>query len=144
MATTRVKGTGINVEGLAALSRALRDMDPEMRKTLRDTGKEIAKTETDRARGAAVSLGGVAAKSAPMLKPTSGFTSAGLSLSASGGYEFGAAFGGQGRPTTMQFRPWIQGGYFPYPTISDDMDEIQDTWVDAVNDLIQRAFPIET
>jgi hypothetical protein len=141
MPTSRIKGQGVNVEGLAPLSRALRDLDPEMRKELRDTGKEIAKTEVDHAQTHALSLGGVAAKSAPALKPSAGYNSAGLSITATNGYEFGAFFGGGARPTTQQFKPWIRGGYVPYPTIAADSEDITDTFVDAVNRLIERAFP---
>ena len=52
----------------------------------------------------------------------------------------GAEFGGQGRPTTQQFRPHLgRQGYFLYPTIRDNQDRIEDEYLSKVDDLIKRA-----
>lgn len=47
---------------------------------------------------------------------------------------FGAEFGGQGRPTTMQFPPY-QGkrGYWFYPTARENADRFNQQWADAVD-----------
>lgn len=144
--STRVKTGLVEVEGLAGLSKALKGMDPEMRKALRATNKDVAETESDHARSLALSIGGVAAKTAPSIRPAVGLTSAGLAFGGAA-YPFagGAEFGALKYP---QFQPWrgndSSAGYFVYPTIRRDADDIADTYIDAVNDLIQRAFPIET
>lgn len=144
MATSRVRvgsgSGGIRVEGLRELSKALAQIG-DLKKDLRDTNKKVAETEAEHARGGAMSIGGVAAKSAPAIKASTGITSAGVAITAIGGYELGAAFGGQGRPTTMQFQPWVQGGYFPFPQIGQDSDDITSTYTEAINKLIERAFP---
>lgn len=47
---------------------------------------------------------------------------------------FGAEFGGQGRPETMQFPPY-QGkrGYWFYPTARENADRFNDQWATAVD-----------
>lgn len=51
---------------------------------------------------------------------------------------FGAEFGGQGRPTTMQFPPY-QGkrGYWFYPTARENADRFNQQWADAVDVAMQ-------
>lgn len=51
---------------------------------------------------------------------------------------FGAEFGGQGRPTTMQFPPY-QGkrGYWFYPTARENADRFNQQWADAVDEAMK-------
>lgn len=51
---------------------------------------------------------------------------------------FGAEFGGQGRPETMQFPPY-QGkrGYWFYPTARENADRFNQQWSDAVDVAMQ-------
>ena len=52
----------------------------------------------------------------------------------------GAAFGGQGRPTTQQFLPHLgTTGYFPYPTIRKHSGETEETFLEHVEDLLERV-----
>jgi hypothetical protein len=47
---------------------------------------------------------------------------------------YGAEFGGQRRPTTMQFQPHIgKRGYFVYPTLRAQGSRYYDMWVDAID-----------
>jgi hypothetical protein len=52
----------------------------------------------------------------------------------------GAEFGGQGRPTTQQFAPWRgQTGYFLFPTIRRDHEQIDATYRAALDRIIRAA-----
>lgn len=48
---------------------------------------------------------------------------------------FGAEFGGQGRPSTMQFPPY-QGkrGYFLFPTARANADRFNEQWMKAIDE----------
>jgi hypothetical protein len=85
----------------------------------------------------------VAAKTAPSVKASAGQVLAGVSF---GGPEApwgpGAEFGGQGRPTTQQFQPHLgRQGYFVYPTIRENSEDIENRWLEAADDLIKKHFP---
>jgi len=136
--------TGISIEGLPELQAALRLLDRDLEKELRKANREVAKFVADDARSAASALGSTAAKAAPSLKASAGSAYAGVSLGG-GAYPFaaGAEFGGQRRPTTMQFEPWRgtgeDAGYFLYPTIRRDAERIEEEYGAALDDLIRRA-----
>jgi hypothetical protein len=55
----------------------------------------------------------------------------------------GAEFGGGRRPSTRQFPPWRgagrNAGYFVYPTIRGESDDIMRRLEHAVRDLLRRA-----
>lgn len=135
------KTVGINVEGLPELSRALKSIDPGLQKELRATNRQVAQDVTAAAKGRALSLGSVAAKTAGSLRATAGATSAGVGMGGSG-YEFagGAEFGSL---KYKQFQPWrgndSDAGYFLYPTIRDKADEIVETYDDAMKTVIRKA-----
>ena len=136
--------TGISIEGLPELSRALKSIGPELQRELKRANKDVARFVADDARGAASGLGSTAAKAAPSVKPTAGAGYAGVALGGAG-YPFaaGAEFGGQRRPTTMQFEPWRGSGegagYFLYPTIRRDAERIEDEYGSALDEVIRKA-----
>lgn len=138
----RTGGTvGINVEGLPELSRALKSIDPNLQKELRATNRKVAQEVTEAARGRALGLGSVAAKTAPSLRASAGATSAGVGMGGPG-FEFagGAEFGSL---RFKQFQPWRgngpEAGYFLYPTIRDKADDIVETYDDAMQEIIRKA-----
>lgn len=134
-------GDGIRVRGLDELHRALKQLDGDLPKELRAASKDVATDVASEAKGVALSIGGVAAKVAPSIKPRAGVKSAGVGFGGSA-YPFalGAAFGGQGRPTTQQFKPHLgTTGYFPYPTIRANAERIEETYLEHVEDLMERA-----
>lgn len=145
MPKVRASGTvGVQVHGLDELNRALRALGGrEMQANLREAGKEIATDVAADARGKAFGLGGVAAHVAPSIAASAGFTSAGVSLGgASHPAAMGAEFGGQGKPTTQQFKPWrgsgSTAGYFVYPAIRDNADEIASRYLEAADDIVRK------
>lgn len=142
MASSKIRTGDVRVEGLRELDRALKELGPDTRAALKETSKDVAEREASRVRSAASGMGGVSAKAAPSISARASFQSAGLAFGGSA-YPFaaGAAFGGQGRPTTQQFPPWRQGGYWPFPQIGADSGDITDAYVDAVNRIIAHNFP---
>jgi hypothetical protein len=52
---------------------------------------------------------------------------------------FGAEFGGRGRRTTQQFRPWRGTlGYAFYPTLRAHRSDVIDAWQEALNRLAEK------
>lgn len=144
MPRVRTSGSArIDVDGLAELNRALRAMGGrEFQAELREAGKEIASDVASSARGIAMGLGGVAAKTAPSIAASAGFTSAGVGFGgAAYPFAMGAEFGAVRYP---QFRPWrgsgSDAGYFVYEAIRDHADDIEETYLDAADAIIRRHF----
>lgn len=140
----RIRGAdqGVQVEGLAELNRALRDLGGRaLQKELKETNLEVAKFVAEDARSDAYALGGVAAKVAPSVKASAGYGFAGVSFGGSAyPMAMGAAFGGQKRPTTQQFMPHLgRTGYFPYPAIRRDGEKIEEAYGDGLDDLLKRV-----
>ena len=140
MARLNAKSDGVNVEGLAELRRALKAVSAAAPKELSAAGKEVAQFVAADAQGAASALGGVAAKVAPSIRAAA---AAGGGAIALGGAAYlmaaGAEFGGQGRPTTQQFKPHLgRTGYFVYPTIRRDADRIESEFGEKIDDLMRK------
>lgn len=137
----RIKSGAIEVHGLAKLNRALREMDSDAPKALRETNKKMAEKVKTGAVGRAYGLGGVAAHVAPSLRATAGVKSAGV---AGGGASY-PMFGGAefGSIRYKQFQPWrgsgSDAGYFLYPTIRDMALSITTEYEAALDDLIRKA-----
>ena len=71
---------GVQVDGLAELNRALRELGPDAQKELKGANLEVAKDVADDAQAIAIGLGGVAAKSAPSLKAKARNVAAGVTI----------------------------------------------------------------
>lgn len=140
MAKFNAKSDGVNVEGLAELRRALKAISATAPKELNAASKEVATFVADDARSTAEGLGGVAAKVAPSIKPSGTASGAAITL---GGTAYpmaaGAEFGGRGRPTTQQFKPHLgRTGYFTYPAIRQNADEIESAYTEKLDDLMRK------
>lgn len=134
------KNDGVRVEGLDDLRRALKAAGDTAPRELTAASKDVATFVADDARGVAEGLGGVAAKVAPSIKG-SGTTRGGSVTLGGASYPMaaGAEFGGQGRPTTQQFKPHLgRTGYFVYPTIRRDADRIESTFLEHIDDLMRK------
>jgi hypothetical protein len=141
---TRIRSGAIEVDGLAQLGRALKDLGDDAPKELREANREVADDVAGESKSKALSLGGVAAKVAPTIKASAGTTSAGVGFGGSAApWAQGAEFGGGRRATTKQFKPWrgsssSRAGYFVYPTIRDNAERIEETYVDKIDALTRR------
>lgn len=141
------KSQGIEVEGLRPLLSALNKLPKEMNARLRTASLDIADTEAQRIQTAGRSSDAQSRLVAPTVRarrdrvPT--IVAGGKKkLPAEGRPRamdifFGAEYGGQKRKTTQQFRPHRGGkGYWFWPTIRRDEEQIVTTWMDAVNDVL--------
>lgn len=141
MANQRIRGAGIEVHGLAELNKSLKDMGDEFKGEMRKTNKVVADFVADGSRSAASGLGSTAAHVAPFIKASAGAVSAAVTLNHPAGA--GAEFGGQGRPSTMQFEPHRgsgpDAGYFVYPTIRRDLDEIESKYEEGMDKLLKKV-----
>jgi hypothetical protein len=133
------KSQAVQVRGLAEFQRELRKLD--LAKDLRLANKEAAEVVASAARARA--RGGVAAKTAPSVKAAAEQRRAKVTLGgAAYPFAMGAEFGGQGRPTTMQFEPHRgTQGYFLYPAVRDTREQFIDTYARVLDQLMRRAFP---
>lgn len=161
------KLTNVN-GGIAGLNKALRKLPKVASAELRDASRGIAQMVADDAQGRAKRLGGLPAIVAPTIRaasdrvpvvrmgstgklPTSGGSwarSRGSSGQTIGDVMWGAEFGGQRRETTsqggstMQFEPWrgvVGGGYFLWPAVRDDSDEINARYSDALLTALRKV-----
>ncbi len=135
----RIRGDGVGVEGLNQLNRDLRAISKEAQGELRKANVDVAEMEGQRAAAAARALGSTIAHVAPSIKGGGSTTWAGIKFGSGYPEAMGAEFGGQRRPTTQQFRPWLgQTGYAIYPTIRRDNELITETWTAAVDKLLKE------
>lgn len=140
MAKINAKSQGVKVTGLAELNRALKALGPEIQRELKATNLDVAGMVADDARAIAYGLGGVAAKTAPSIKASGTQLGAGVGFGGAaypfaGGAEFGSL-------RFTQFKPWrgnsSDAGYFAYPAIRQDADQIEETYVDRIDDLMRK------
>lgn len=131
----------IQVRGLADFQRELRRID--LAKDLRLANLEAAQVVASAARARASALGSVAAKTAPSIRAAAEQRRAKVAMGGAGyPFAFGAEFGGQGRPTTMQFEPHRgTQGYWLYPAVRGTREEFMDAYERALDQLMRRAFP---
>lgn len=133
----------IKVEGLAELQRELRRIGPESARELRLANKAAAEIVAGEARSRALVVGGVAAKSAPSIRPLGQGRAAAVKL---GGARYPFALGAEfGSIQYRQFAPWTGSnsgsGYFLYPAIRAKQDDVVDVYDDMLRALTKRAFP---
>ena len=140
MGKINARSQGVNVRGLAELNRTLKQLGPEVQAELKAANVEVGEMVANDARSIAYSLGGVAAKVAPSIGSTRTQAGAGVSFGGAA-YPFagGAEFGAYRYP---QFKPWRGNGegagYFVYPAIRQDSDEIADTYMERLDDLMRK------
>jgi hypothetical protein len=134
------------VEGLSA---ALRSLGPEASKRLRDASQAIASDMADEARTRAAGVGGAYSLVGPTIRGTRDRVPA-LAVGGSrripgrsgdrqtvGDLLWGAEFGGQGRPTTQQFRPHLGTvGYAFWPAVRAESDDAMEAWSAALADAL--------
>lgn len=133
-------GFGVRVEGVREARSSLDQLGQEAGDNAGKVSDDLAKDLRSKAQRRAHSVGGVAAKAAPALAVESGQgTGAALALDGTAyPYALGAEFGARRYP---QFKAWRgpEGGYFVYPTIADNEQQIVDAYDDGMDDSIRKA-----
>lgn len=138
--------TYLSAEGL---NRTLRTLTPEASKQLRDASQAIAGDMADVARSRASGIGGAMSLVGPTIRATRDRVPA-LAMGGStripgrsgdrqtvGDLLWGAEFGGQGRPRTMQFLPNLgTTGYAFWPAVRDESDHAMEQWSQALADAL--------
>lgn len=140
MGKINAKGQGVKVTGLVELNKALKALGPEVQKELKAANFEVGSMVADDAKSIAFGLGGVAAKVAPSIKATKTAAGAGVSFGGAaypmaGGAEFGSL-------RYKQFKTWLgngpDAGYFIYPAIRQDAEQIETTYVERIDDIMRK------
>jgi hypothetical protein len=144
-------GVKVDRAQLAAARRKLRGLPRDLNRKIRDASGQIAADELPRLQDAAqgdplseIIAQGLAVRRdrAPAIRAGGNATVAALAdgrskLPTFGDLFFGAEFGGQGRPTTRQFRPHRgRAGYWLYPQLRDDAPRMLEDWTGVIDDLI--------
>lgn len=143
---------GVELKGLREFRRDLKAVGAEWPRELRKVNRQVADDAAEWARGGAHQSGGVARKAAYSIVGASTQRSAKVRWGGRG-YEFadGAFMGAKRWP---QFKPWIgvdwkpleggegpgRGPYGINPALSDRREDIEDAYLDALDDLAGRAF----
>lgn len=152
----RLKGAAIRVEGLDELRRELRKLDDAgLTNALRQANYDVAEHVIARAKAAASTK--LQRKAADSMTASRQAARAQINAGGSkapffGGAEFGAGqgqrrVGPSGRQFLghNQFEAWrgngMDAGYFLYPTIRDETDEIIDIYGDEIERISRKAFP---
>lgn len=141
---------GIEVKGLKELLKDLSSYGPAASKAAREESKAIAGDTAERAQRRAVSSGdklsaavGVTIRARSDRVPaivSGGARRLAISGRARGGEAFfGAEFGGGKGKTTRQFRPHKgRQGYFLWPQIREDEQEMIRRWLDAIEKILDN------
>ena len=153
---SKVRTGDIAIEGLAELSRALKNLDPDQARELRAANKDAARIAADAGISRARAMGGELAAGASSIRASAGVKSASVGFGGAKapwmpGAEFGAARDRQRSRSTgsyvgyRQFREWRgagrTAGYAIYPGIRASEDQIVDQYTHAIDSLIRRNFP---
>jgi hypothetical protein len=150
-----IKGAGVRVEGLDAFRRELRKLgDKGLVDDLKDANFEVASRVVLWAQArTSTRMEQAAAKT---LRPSRNQRAAQVTLGGpkapfAAGAEFGAIRNIPRRTLRGEVRGWNQfrewrgngrgAGYFLYPAIRDNTDEIVDTYGDAIEKIAAKAFP---
>ena len=132
----------VRVEGLKELRRELKAVDPAWPKELRKVNLAIAEDVAQGTRSVFSSMGGSAPKVASTVKALAQQARAQVKV---GG---GSSIGGQvamgnlwGSNRYKQFPRPASAGYALYPTLASLRPDIEDRYLDLLDDLLKRAFP---
>lgn len=132
----------VRITGLRELRRELRAVDPSWNKELRKVNLAVAQDVAQGTQAAFQRMGGSAPKVAPTVKA--------LASQARGQVKVGGgnSIGGQvamgnlwGSRRFRQFPSATAGGYALYPSLAKLRPDIEDRYLDMLDDLLRRAFP---
>lgn len=161
MARAVTIGGHVEVQGLRDFALALKKLDAEYPKALKDANQDLAREIVKRAKALANTEGGVARKASKSLRAARMADSAVVTGGGARSPEFfGAEFGGKARfgwyeraryvnSEPRQFKPWRgnqwQGwdggpGYFLHPVIRRDARTLIDQYLKRLDELHSRAF----
>lgn len=132
----------VKVTGLKELRRELKALDGQWPKQLQKVNKAIAEDVAEGTRSAFSSMGGSAPKVASTVKALAQQTRAQVKV---GG---GNSIGGQvamgnlwGSNRFKQFPSPAASGYALYPTLKSLRPDLENRYLDLLDDLMRRAFP---
>jgi len=132
------------IDGLRELRRELRRYSREAPREIQKANKSVAETVSAKALGKMRALGGVHAHVARMksIRPRAGQAWAGITIggrAAKHGPALGAEFGALQYPQFPSWRGNQEGaGYAVWPTIREEQDRIRETYVDVLQDALNR------
>ncbi|MDM4721845.1 hypothetical protein QTQ03_20425 [Micromonospora sp. WMMA1363] len=138
----------VRIEGLRDFVSALKAVDAQYPKAVRQANYDMAAELVARSKADAASVGGVARKAARSLRAA---RQANASVVTGGGarypYFWGAEFGAR---QYRQFKPWRGNqyggwsggpGYFLHPTIRSEAERLLDGYMARLDALAGEAFP---
>jgi hypothetical protein len=133
----------VRVTGLKELRAELRALEGQWPKQLQKVNKAIAEDVAEGTRSAFSGMAGSAPKVASTVKALAQQTRAQVKVGGGSGVAsevaMGNLWGSSGR--FKQFPPSVSSGYALYPTIAAMRSDIEDRYLDLLDDLLRRAFP---
>lgn len=152
----------VEIRGLREFRRELRQIDSRMGNEVRKVHRRVADLVARRAVAGALAGGRQAAAAAKAIKPRATNTSAKIETVRRPPFALGVFWGQKRRSgwyanprysesTARQFPPWVgnqwdpgETGGKPYhigPAINASLDEVEDIYLEGIDDIARRAFP---
>jgi len=123
-------------QGFDEFSRAVNDINRRMPLAMREAAQRIAEDWVGKAQGATLTSQQALAASAMTITVDE---ETGVTLRNDSPIFFGAEFGGQRRPETMQFPPHRgQRGYWLFPTARANAEQFQEIWAAGVDESMKE------
>lgn len=128
--------SGMYIEGVGETIAAFKKLPKDVKDASDELVREIPKFVADATRAAASTRAEVKAADTIKSQKFSVSLGGGGRKNRAGNMALGTEFGGQGRKTTMQFRPHRgKDGYFFWPAIRNNSATIRQMW----DDLLEKA-----
>lgn len=121
------------VEGIEAILARLSSLPASAQREVDEVAREVAGVEVAQIRRAARSAGRQATRAAESVHAE------GSAVVGGGPFFMGSVFGGQGRPTTRQFKPYRPEAYWFFPTLIENQDDVVERFAGVV-DVIAREW----
>lgn len=132
----------IRVTGLVELRRELRALDTAWPKELRKVNLAIADEVATGTRNAFDALGRSAPLVSPTVKALAQQAKAQVKVGGGSGVGSEVAMGNLwGSKRFRQFPPSVPGGYGLYPTLAHMRPDIEQRYLEMLDELLSRAFP---
>ena len=133
----------VRVEGLKELRRELKAVDGDWNRQLQKVNKAIAEDVAEGTRAAFSSMGGSAPKVAGTVKALAQQARAQVKVGGKGNSVANQVAMGNlwGSQRFKQFPRPAPAGYALYPTLASLRPDLEDRYLDMLDDLMRRAFP---
>lgn len=131
----------VRIEGLKELRRELKALDAKWPKALQKVNKAIAEQVAEGTRSDFQALGGSGPKAASTVKPLASGSRAQVKFGGKGESVAERVAGGNAFGSNRYKQFPTPGLYALYPTLARMKGDIEDRYIEMLDDLLKQAFP---